>query len=179
MDELQFLPVQEQIERSVSALYGVPGLFMGREEATGGLNNETQQLTRLSRGAQLSQTVYNNTIFPALLDAFGITDWTLTLETSEEQSEKFELDIKEQKARHAQTLATIGFGVKYDQKNDEYEFFGEVKPQADQQAEQQAAYGGMGGGMPDMGGGDEEQPEQSPEEEVEEELGHTFDAGIA
>ena len=166
LDELQFLPVQESIERSVSSLYGVPGLFMGYEKSMGGLNNESQQLIRLSRGAQLSQSVYNSSVFPALLDAFGITDWTLELETSEEQSEKFLLELKQMKATWASGLATMGFGVKYDQKNDEYEVYGEVKPRS----EQEAGWSGGGGDM-GMGAGAGEEEELSPELEIEEELG--------
>ena len=163
LDELQFLPVQEHIEQSVSALYGIPALFMGREEGIGGLNNESQQITRLSRGAQLSQDVYNTEILPKVLDAFGITDWALSLETSEEQSEKFDLEIKQNKAQWANTMVTMGFGLKYDQETDEFEVFGEVpsqgemqKQQADQQAQmQQTQMGGGdgGGGGYDEGGG--------------------------
>ena len=144
LDELQFLPVQEAISREVSTLYGVPGLFAGREEGVGGLNNESQQITRLSRGAQLSQDVYNTHILPGVLDAFGITDWNLTLETSEERSEEFELDMKMKRANWAQTMVQMGFGVKYDQETDEFEIYGEVKPQSEQQ---QAAMGAGGGGF--------------------------------
>ena len=141
LDELQFLPVQEHIERSVSSLYGVPGLFMGYEDGIGGLNNESQQITRLSRGAQLSQSVYNINVLPKLMDAFGITDWNLTLETSEEHSEQFELDLKLSNAQWAQNMVTMGFGARYDQESDEYEIYGEVKPASEQQAEQEAAWG--------------------------------------
>ena len=150
LDELQFLPVQEAIEKSVAALYGVPGLFMGREEATGGLNNESQQLTRMSRGAQLSQDVYNTEVFPKLLEAFGITDWVLKLNDAEEYSEQFEIELKQRKAQWASLFVTMGFGLKYNQDTDEFEIMGEVKSQEEQQQAQQEMQ--MGGGMPGMGG---------------------------
>ena len=161
LDELQFLPVQQQIERSVSALYGIPGLFMGYEEGVGGLNNESQQIKRLSRGAQLSQDVYNTGVLPQLLLAFGITDWLLTLEDAEEQSEQFEVDMMQKRAQWASSMVQMGFGLKYDQDADAYEVSGEVKSAADQQEaqmEQQQAMmggGGMGGGGLDamLGGG--------------------------
>ena len=137
LDELQFLPVQESIERAVATLYGIPGLFMGREDGVGGLNNESQQVTRLSRGAQLSQDVYNAMILPQILDAFGITDWKLSLETSEERSEQFELDMKQGKAQWASALVQMGFGARYDQDLDEFEIFGEVLPRAEQEEKQQ------------------------------------------
>ena len=173
LDELEFLPVQEHIERSVAALYGIPSLFMGFEEGTGGLNNESQQITRLSRGAQLSQEVYNSTVLPEILKAFGITDWALTLETAEEYSEKFELELKQQNASWAQTMVGMGLGMKYNQDTDEYEFFGEVPPETERQEmmqqqemqQQQMAdpYAEQGGY--DEAGGEEQEMEPAPEAE--------------
>ena len=141
LDELQFLPVQEHIEKSVAALYGVPDLFMGDTEGSGGLNNETQQLTRMSRGARLSQAVHD-VMLEELLLACGVTDWTLSLESSEETTEEFEWEMKQKKATHAQTMVGMGFGAKYNQETDEFDFTGEVKSQDEQQ---QAFSGGMGG----------------------------------
>lgn len=126
LDELQFIPVRESLEESVSGVYGIPGLFMGRDSSTGGLNNESQQVVRMSRGAQLSQDVYNNGLLPDLLEAFGITDWTLKLVSSEERSELTEWELKNQKAMWAGAMANMGFGVKYDQGKDEFQIKGEV-----------------------------------------------------
>ena len=153
LDELQFLPVQEHIERSVSALYGIPGLFMGFEDGMGGLNNESQQIRRLSRGAQLSQAVYNSGVLPKILQAFGITDWKLSLEVAEEYSEKFELEIKQAKASWAAALVGMGFGVDYNQTTDEYQIVGQVKSREEQEREymmqqQEAAQGMEGEGAP-------------------------------
>ena len=155
LDELQFLPVQEQIEKSVAALYGVPGLFMGREEQAGGLNNESQQLTRMSRGAQLSQDVYNTEVLPQILGAFGITDWQLKLNDAEEYSEQFEVELKQRKAQWANTFVSMGFGVQYNQDTDEFTIMGEVKSKEEQEKAQQEAQMQMGGGLPGMGGGEE------------------------
>ena len=148
LDELQFLPVQQQIEKSIAALYGVPDLFMGDSEGSGGLNNESQQLTRMSRGAQRSQSVYNTKILPQLLDAFGITDWLLALEDAEERTEQFELELRQRNAQWAQTVTGMGFGAKYDQDTDTYEIYGEVKPQSEQE---DSYMGGEGGGFDDFG----------------------------
>ena len=142
LDELQFLPVQQHIERSISGLYGVPNLFMGDTDGIGGLNNESQQVVRLSRGAQLSQNVYNTNILPAVLRAFGITDWTLQLEVAEERSEQFELEMMQRRAQWAQSMVSMGFGVRYDQDADSYEVLGEVQSQAEQQEAQSQLWGG-------------------------------------
>ena len=171
LDELDFLPVQEHIERSVASLYNIPGLFMGYEDGVGGLNNESQQVTRLSRGAQLSQSVYNTSVLPVLLDAFGITDWELSLETAEESSEKFKIEIMQQKAAWAQTLAGIGFGIKYNQDTDEYEIFGEVDPMSEQQemGMGEETMGEEGGMMEGEEGGEGGEGEEVPDEWLDEE----------
>ena len=165
LDELQFLPVQEHIERQVAALYGVPNLFMGDTQGIGGLNNESQQVTRLSRGARLSQAVYNVDVLPALLHEFGITDWDLELETAEEYSEQFELELKQRRAQWAQTMVGMGFGMQYNQELDQYRVTGEV---LDQQAQQemwneQQQMAAMQGEQAMQGG--EEMPEDGMEPE--------------
>lgn len=146
LDELQFIPVEQYLERSIAGVYGVPGLFMGFEQSGGGLNNESQQLTRMSRGAQLSQDVYNTELFPVLLKAFGITDWELMLQSAEERTEQLEWEIKQRKAAWAQIHVSMGMGVKYNQDEDSYEITGEVKSAEDQQKEMQGQFGG--GGQP-------------------------------
>jgi hypothetical protein len=145
LDELNFLPVQQELQRSVAGLYGVPGLFMGFDESTGGLNNESMQVVRMSRGATASQEIYNSSLFPLLLEAFGITDWILKLSSAEERSELTEWDLKQKKAGWMQTMVMAGFGASYDQEEDEFTISGDVKPQSEQQAGF-GGYGGYGGG---------------------------------
>ena len=145
LDELQFLPVQEYLERAVSGIYGVPGLFMGFQQSTGGLNNESQQVTRMSRGAMMSQDVYNTEMFPQLLRAFGITDWKLVLVDAEERSELVEWELKQRKAGWMQTAVSAGFGARYNADDDEWEITGEVKSRAEQDEAMQGMYGGGGG----------------------------------
>lgn len=151
LDEIQFLPVQEALERAISGVYGVPGLFMGYDQSYGGLNNESQQVTRMSRGAQLSQDVYNTEVFPQLLAAFGVTDWRLRLSSAEERSELTEWELKQRKAQWAQTMVSMGFGASYNQDEDEFTISGEVKSQAEQQESMMGGFGGFGGG--DVGAG--------------------------
>lgn len=147
LDELQFLPVQEALARAVAGVYGVPDLFMGFEMTGSGLNNESQQITRMSRGAVVSQDVYNVDMLPALLQAFGITDWILKLSSAEEKSEMSEWELKQAGATWASLMKNIGFGIKYDQEDNSYDVTGEVEPES----ERQPAYGGF-----EMGGEEDE-----------------------
>ncbi len=150
LDELQFLPVQEALSRAVAGLYGVPDLFMGFEQSGGLGSNQTQQMGRMSRGAMSSQEVHNTDILMPLLEAMGVTDWRLTLTSADEQSEDTKWDLSAKKATWAQLMHTIGFGIEYDQENDEFTITGEVKSAAEQDP-----YGGMGGaGIPNADGGD-------------------------
>ncbi|KKL24170.1 hypothetical protein LCGC14_2418020, partial [marine sediment metagenome] len=123
---------------------------MGFDESTGGLNNESMQVVRMSRGASTSQEVYNTSLFPLLLEAFGITDWILKLSSAEERSELTEWDLKQKKAGWMSTMVMAGFGASYDQEEDEFTISGDIKPQS----EQQAGFGGFGGyGGGGRGGG--------------------------
>lgn len=152
LDELQFLPVQEALARATAGLYGIPDLFMGFETTGGGLANQSQQITRMGRGAAASQTVHNTDILVPLLEIMGVTDWVLTLSSAEDYTEGEEWDIKERKAQWATSMHTIGFGIKYDQENDDFTITGEVLSAQELQEQQQqqdpySQYGGGGGGF--------------------------------
>lgn len=150
LDELQFLPVQESLAKAVAGLYGIPDLFMGFDTNSGGIGNQSQQITRMGRGAAASQTVHNTDILGPLLEIMGVTDWVLTLSSAEDYTETEEWDIKERKAQWATSMHAMGFGVKYDQEGDEFTITGEVPSMQEQQEaqQQQDPYAQFGGGAP-------------------------------
>lgn len=153
LDELNYLPVRDEIRERISALYGVSNMWLNDTEGGGGLNNESQQLVVMSRVVEGAQRSYEVDVFEKLLDQFGITDWKLDIRTPEEINEMKEWSLKLQKAQWAGTLVGMGFGVTYDQDEDTYEITGEVLSAQDQQKQQmQAAMGGLlgggGGGAP-------------------------------
>ncbi|KKL57158.1 hypothetical protein LCGC14_2238190, partial [marine sediment metagenome] len=100
--------------------------------------------TRMSRGAMMSQDVYNTEMFPQLLRAFGITDWKLVLVDAEERSDLVEWELKQRKAGWMQTAVSAGFGAKYNAEGDEWEITGEVKSREEQEKAQADAYSGDG-----------------------------------
>ena len=149
LDELQFLPVQEALARAVAGLYGIPDLFMGFDTTgSGGIGNQSQQITRMGRGAAASQTVHNTDILVPLLEIMGVTDWVLTLSSAEDYTELEEWDVKDRAAQWADTMHSMGFGVKYDQEDDEFTITGEVPSaqELQEQQQQQDPYGQLGGG---------------------------------
>jgi phage portal protein BeeE len=146
LDELNYLPVRDEIRERIAGIYGVSNLWMASSQGVGGLNNEQQQLVVMSRVVEGAQRVFHERVFPALLNAFGISDWTLELQKPEEQSEMVDIQVRTAKAAWAATMAQMGFGVEYDQEEDLYTITGRV-PSAEEQQQMQQAMAAMGGGM--------------------------------
>jgi len=153
LDELNYLPVRDEIRERIAGLYGVSAIWMSSTQSSGGLNNESQQLVVMSRVVEGKQRIYHEAVFPPLIAAFGITDWHLQLRQPEEMSELAEIQVQTSKAAWASTMASMGFGVRYDQGKDEYEIFGEVKPATERQQQQGGEAGGQPGGGGAAGGG--------------------------
>jgi len=149
LDELNYLPVRDEIRERIAGIYGVSQLWMSSTAGIGGLNAESQQLVVMSRVVEGAQRSYHTDVFPKLLDAFGITDWQLKLAVPEEQSELMRLQVLQSRQTFAQGMAQMGFGVKWDADTETFTFSGEVEP-----GEAQGEMGGMedlfGGGQ---GGG--------------------------
>ncbi len=150
LDELNYLPVRDEIRERVSALYGVSNMWLNATEGAGGLNNESQQLVVMSRVVEGAQRSYKVDIFDKLLNVFSITDWKLEVKTPEEINEEKEVQLKIMRMQWAQGMVGMGFGIRYNQDDDTYQVFGEVKDMETQQKEQMAMSMGMTG---DQNGG--------------------------
>jgi len=147
LDELNYLPVRDEIRDRIAGIYGVSAIWMSSVQGIGGLNAESQQLQVMSRVVEGAQRIFHEQVFPALMSHFGVTDWELELATPEEDSELAELQIKQSKATLAQTWQAIGFGIEFDQEKDEYTATGSVpsmQEQQQQQMEQQSIMGEQG-----------------------------------
>lgn len=159
LDELNYLPVRDEIRERISGLYGVSNMWLNATEGSGGLNNESQQLVVMSRVVEGAQRSYHVDVFEKMLDAFGVTDWRLEIRTPEQINEEREVNLQILKMTRAQGMAGMGFGVKYNQEEDEFEFTGEVLSATEQQKTQMltgmpagADVGGAGGGDAGSGG---------------------------
>ena len=154
LDELNYLPVRDEIRERIAGIYGVSNLWMSSSQGVGGMNSEQQQLIVMSRVVEGAQRVFHEQVFPSLMSHFGITDWLLELQKPEEQSEMVEIEIKTAKATWAMTMAQMGFGVEYDQEEDIYTITGRVLSMEDQNKAQMAMQGAGGMGQPgDFGQG--------------------------
>ena len=180
LQEMDYLPVREEVRERVAAMWGVTPAWQGAPEAFGGMSTQTQQLVVMSRVVEGDQRLFHEKVFRLLLDAFGITDYELQLPQPEEKAENTRLSFAQQKVQIANQFAQLGFDVKLKEKDVplyEAEFIvgGEAVPtakmqgeqmamgivqqkeqmeQQQQMQEQQQAMGGMEG-MEGMEGGDE------------------------
>jgi hypothetical protein len=151
LDELDYLPVRDEIRERISGLYGVSQLWMSSTDGIGGLNSESQQLTVMSRVVEGAQRSYHVDVFPKLETALHVHDWHLRIKTPEESNELITLQIRQTKAAIAQSMAGMGFGVEYDSEEDEFIFSGRVLSMEEQQKQQMAQaspFDPGGGGQP-------------------------------
>ena len=111
LQEMDYLPVREEIRERVGAMWGVTPAWQGAPEAFGGLSTQTQQLVVMSRVVESDQRLFHEKVFPLLLEAFGITDWELQLPNPEEKAEATKISFAQQKVQVANTLAQLGFTI--------------------------------------------------------------------
>jgi hypothetical protein len=152
LQEMDYLPVREEIRERIAAMWGVTPAWQGSPDAYGGMSSQTQQLTVMSRVVEGDQRILHEKVFPPLLEAFGITDWELELKQPEEKAEATRIAFAQQRVSVANMLLQMGFGVeikagKMGIDNIEFEISGEaLNPIEQQEAMMEAT-------MPDGGGG--------------------------
>ena len=112
LQEMDYLPVRQEVRERIAAMWGVTPAWQGAPEAFGGLSTQTQQLVVMSRVVEGDQRMFHDKVFPLLLDAFGITDWTLELPTPEEKAEATRISFAQQRVSVASQLNQMGFTVK-------------------------------------------------------------------
>ena len=111
LQEMDYLPVREEIRERISAMWGVTPAWQGAPEAFGGLSTQTQQLVVMSRVVEGDQRMFHDKVFPKFMKAFGITDWELMLEQPEEKSEATRLSFVLQRAQAARAMADMGYDI--------------------------------------------------------------------
>ena len=112
LQEMDYMPVREEIRERVAAMWGVTPAWQGAPEAFGGLSTQPQQLVVRSRVVEGDQRLFHEKVFPELLRAFGITDWELQLPVPEEKAEATRISFAQQRVAIANQLNQMGFTVK-------------------------------------------------------------------
>jgi hypothetical protein len=124
-------------------MWGVTPAWQGAPEAFGGLSTQTQQLVVMSRVVEGDQRLFHEKIFPQILEAFGITDWSLKLPNPEEKAEATRISFSQQKAQIAQQFIGLGFDVRLKEdgvpvEDAEFMIYGKPVNMAEMQGEQLA-----------------------------------------
>ena len=112
LQEMDYLPVREEIRERVAAMWGVTPAWQGAPEAFGGLSTQTQQLVVMSRVVEGDQRLFHEKVFPTILEEFGITEWKLQLGQPEEKAEATQISFAQQRVAVANQLNQMGFTVK-------------------------------------------------------------------
>ena len=143
LQEMDYLPVREEVRERVAAMWGVTPAWQGAPEAFGGMSTQTQQLVVMSRVVEGDQRLFHEKVFPQLLDSFGITDWEIRLPQPEEKAENTRLSFTQQKIQIVNQFAQLGFDVKLkeqevDLHDAEFVVSGNYVPTAQMSGEQMA-----------------------------------------
>ena len=143
LQEMDYLPVREEIRERVAAIWGVTPAWQGAPDAFGGMSSQTQQLVVMSRVVEGDQRLFHEKIFPRILRAFGITDYEMQLPQPEEKAENTRISFAQQKIAIANQFSQLGFDVKLKEQDVafwEADFIvsGDPVPTAQMQAEQTA-----------------------------------------
>ena len=143
LQEMDYLPVRNEIRERIAAMWGVTPAWQGAPEAFGGLSTQTQQLVVMSRVVEGDQRLLHEKVFPQILKAFNITDYTLRMPNPEEKAEATRISFAQQRAQVASMYLQLGYEVKLkddDVPLDQAEFIisGKAVPLAEMQGEQMA-----------------------------------------
>ena len=111
LNEMDYLPVKDEIRERVASMWGVTPAWQGAPEAFGGMSTQTQQLVVMSRVVEGDQRLFKEKVFPKLLKAFGIEGYTLDLPQPEEKADTTRLALAQQKISIANQFAQLGFDI--------------------------------------------------------------------
>ena len=165
LQEMDYLPVRQEIRERVAAMWGVTPAWQGAPEAFGGLSTQTTQLTVMSRVIEADQRLFHEKVFPLILDAFGVTDWEWELPQPEEKAEATQIQFAQQRVAIANMLFQMGFDIEIVSEEvglDEIDFKVSGKAEKPDMMGGMGMFGGggMGGGMPPEGGQEAEGGEE-------------------
>ena len=113
--------------RRLGSLYGIAPLWSNDTSTSGGLNNESQQLTISNRAFERGQRLFNDDVLPWLSLQLGITDYVLRLKPSEDADELRDEQLLSAKLDNVQKALQVGLTVEW--KNGELEISGTPKLQ--------------------------------------------------
>ena len=119
--EMAGTELRNEARREIFARYGLTPIFSGDISVSGGLNNESQQLNVADYIADRKHRMYEDKVFPRMLEAIGVTDYVLKFKPTKTIDEAKEANLKLLKDQHAQNMKSLGFKVTLNEE-EEFEF---------------------------------------------------------
>ena len=107
--ELDYLPVRQEIRDRVAMLWGVTPLFTGDASSVGGLTRESAQTDMHSKLIESYQNVINQNVIPHLLKQLDITDWEIHLQPPVEETEEIQLTVEKMRLENANMMLALGY----------------------------------------------------------------------
>jgi len=107
--ELDYLPVRQEIRDRVAMLWGVTPLFTGDASSVGGLTRESAQTTMHDNLIESYQNVINHQVLPHLLKQMNIGDWEIGLIPPKETTEETELGVEKMRIDNAVQMMQLGY----------------------------------------------------------------------
>ena len=107
--ELDYLPVRQEIRDRVAMLWGVTPLFTGDASSVGGLTRETAQTAMHDNLIESYQNVINHQVIPHLLKQMSVSDWEIDLVPPQEKTEETELGVEKMRIENAVQMMQLGY----------------------------------------------------------------------
>ena len=107
--ELDYLPVRQEIRDRVAMLWGVTPLFSGDASSVGGLTRESAQTDMHNKLVESYQNVINHNVIPFMLKQLNITDWTIHLQPPQEETEEIALGVEKMRLENASMMMQLGY----------------------------------------------------------------------
>jgi len=107
--ELDYLPVRQEIRDRVAMLWGVTPLFSGDASSVGGLTRESAQTDMHNKLIESYQNVINENVIPFMLKQLEISDWTIHLQPPQEETEEIQLSIEKLRLENASMMLQLGY----------------------------------------------------------------------
>lgn len=140
LEEMQYIPVRDEIRRTIASLYGVTNIFIGDTSGVGGMNSEDTQIDITNMAAESGIAIYNDHIMPELLKWLNINDWNYELQSPFEENLQRELNENTSKVQIAQSMQQLGFDIELGEDDIfDFKYSGEAKKQ-----DMSGGFGGFG-----------------------------------
>lgn len=161
LEEMQYIPVRDEIRRTIASMYGVTNIFIGDTAGAGGLNADSTQIDITNMAAEAGIAVYNDHIMPELLHWLNVNDWSYVLRSPFEENKQRELNEQQTKVGIAQSMLQMGFKVDLGEEDVfDFKYSGESQDQSGGQPVN------PDGGVNEPGGGFTSNPEQGNENDT-------------